>query len=158
MGGRSYATIGRGAWSRDTRVVALSRNTVSTILRLKVDHGCFLKHLHKIGVLSTGRCECGISMDDINQIFFNCPVHLNTKDIELDSDNSSDHFDSRSMLSTTSTIPPDEIKNRLKKQLLVKEKRQQRKKCVAKGESSAVTRSRRENSNTIKQSQGIWCD
>uniref|UniRef100_A0A6P7FE78 Serine/threonine-protein kinase RIO2 n=1 Tax=Diabrotica virgifera virgifera TaxID=50390 RepID=A0A6P7FE78_DIAVI len=80
------------------------------------------------------------------------------EDIQLDSDDSSDHFDSRSMLSTTSTIPPEEIKNRLKKQLLIKEKRQQRKKCVAKGESSAVTRSRRENSNTIKQSQGIWCD
>ncbi|XP_056631632.1 serine/threonine-protein kinase RIO2 [Diorhabda sublineata] len=74
------------------------------------------------------------------------------------SDHSSDNFCSKSILSTTSTIPPDEIKKRLRKQLASKEKRQQRKKCVAKGEASAVTRSRRENSNAIKHSQGVWFD
>lgn len=65
-------------------------------------------------------------------------------------------FDGGSIRSTATTIPPDEIKNRLKKQIASKERRQQRKKCVAKGEASATTRTRRENRDNIKQSVGIW--
>lgn len=60
------------------------------------------------------------------------------------------------MRSSATTIHPDEIKRRVKKQVNAKERREQRKKCVAKGEASAVTRTRRENINTIKQSKGIW--
>ncbi|CAG9853744.1 unnamed protein product [Phyllotreta striolata] len=80
-------------------------------------------------------------------------------DVESFSDCSetADNFDSRSMLSTTSTIPPDEIKRRLKKQMVNKDKRQQRKRCIAKGEANAVTRTRRENANAVKMN-GIWDD
>lgn len=80
------------------------------------------------------------------------------KSLSEHSENSLDHFESRSILSTTSTIPPDEIKKRLKKQMAVQSRKQQSKRCVAKGEANAVTRSRRENTNNIKQNHGIWED
>ncbi|KAJ8916486.1 hypothetical protein NQ315_000128 [Exocentrus adspersus] len=68
-----------------------------------------------------------------------------------------DDFEIASMRSTATTIPPDEVKKRVKKQIAVKEKKDQRVKRVAKGEASAVTRSRRENRNTVKQySSGFW--
>lgn len=80
--------------------------------------------------------------------------------IRLDSnsytDDSDDRFESRSIRSTATTIAPEEIKNRVRKQMMRKEKRIQRRKCVAKGEASAVTRIRRENNDTIKQSKDIW--
>ncbi|XP_018575434.1 serine/threonine-protein kinase rio2 [Anoplophora glabripennis] len=72
------------------------------------------------------------------------------------SDNSYDNFEAGSVRSSATTIHPDEIKRRLKKQIAARERRNQRKKCVAKGEASAVTRTRRENINTIKQNKGIW--
>lgn len=65
-------------------------------------------------------------------------------------------MESRSIRSTATTIPPEEIKNRVKKQMLRKEKVIQRKKCVAKGEASAVTRIRRENNDNIKESKDFW--
>lgn len=68
----------------------------------------------------------------------------------------SDIIESRSVRSSATTIHPEEIKNRLRKQLISKEKRNQKKKCVAKGEASAVTRVRRENNDNIKQSKGLW--
>ncbi|GLV40775.1 RIO kinase 2 [Carabus blaptoides fortunei] len=79
-------------------------------------------------------------------------------DIDSDFDNTSkfNDFDTQSVRSTATTIHPDEIKSRIKKQMYSKQKRMQRKKCVAKGEASAVTRNRRENFDTIKQSDGIW--
>ncbi|KAF5281093.1 hypothetical protein FQA39_LY17899 [Lamprigera yunnana] len=71
------------------------------------------------------------------------------------SDCDSDNIDMGSVRSST-TIAPEEIKNRVRKQLLQKEKKTQRKKCVAKGEASAVTRVRRENRDNIKESKDIW--
>lgn len=66
--------------------------------------------------------------------------------------------DVRSVRSTTtaSTIAPDVIKNKVKKALDHKQKCDDRKRCVVKGEASAVTRSRRENRANIKDSTGIW--
>lgn len=58
--------------------------------------------------------------------------------------------------STTSTIAPEVIKARVKKALLNREKKELRKRIVAKGEASATTRSRRENRDVIKESDGIW--
>nr|CAH7744699.1 unnamed protein product [Callosobruchus chinensis] len=83
-----------------------------------------------------------------------------SQQVESDGDSviSGEEYDNGSMWSSATTIHPDEIKKRVKKQILNKEKRTQRKKCVAKGEASAVTRSRRENLNTIKGSKGIWDD
>lgn len=67
-----------------------------------------------------------------------------------------DDFESRSVRSTATTIHPDEIKRRIKKQLTTKETKNQQKRCVAKGEANAVTRVRRENRDTVKQSGGVW--
>lgn len=67
-----------------------------------------------------------------------------------------DNFESRSIRSTATTIHPEEIKKRVRKQLHIKEKKQRSKRCVIKGEASAVTRSRRENNDTIKDCSGIW--
>lgn len=66
--------------------------------------------------------------------------------------------DVRSMrsFSTVSTIAPDVITSKVKKNLNYKQKQIERKHCVAKGEASAATRVKRENKDTIKQSKGIW--
>jgi RIO kinase 2 len=58
--------------------------------------------------------------------------------------------------STAATIAPEEIRSRVKKSLERREKSAQKKRITVKGESSAVTRSRRENMDTIKQCDGIW--
>lgn len=91
----------------------------------------------------------------------NQPKYTSESDKEekySDSENSDydDNFDSRSVRSTATTIHPDEIKKRIKSQMAARDRRGQRKKCVAKGEANAVTRVRRENRDTVKQSKGIW--
>jgi RIO kinase 2 len=58
--------------------------------------------------------------------------------------------------STASTIAPEEIRGRVKKSLERREKSTAKKRIRVKGEASAVTRSRRENMDTIKQCDGIW--
>ncbi|XP_044269490.1 serine/threonine-protein kinase RIO2 [Tribolium madens] len=77
-------------------------------------------------------------------------------DSDVESNDSFDRFESGSVRSCATTIHPDEIKSRVKKQLVNREKKTQRKKCVAKGEASATTRVRRENNDTIRQSKGLW--
>lgn len=92
------------------------------------------------------------------------PHCANIQNLEIyDSDTSDpissepeDDYDCGSMISTATTIHPDEIKSRVRKQMTTKSKKMHRKRCVAKGEASAVTRNRRENQDTIKQSNGIW--
>lgn len=66
--------------------------------------------------------------------------------------------DVRSMRSDTSasTIAPAVVKLQVKKNLEQRQKKMERKKAVAKGEASAVTRSRRDNSETIRESHGLW--
>lgn len=80
--------------------------------------------------------------------------------VENESDGSSEigsaDFETGSVRSTATTIHPDEIKRRVKKQYQLKEKKEYRKKCIAKGEANAVTRIRRQNADTIKHSGGIW--
>lgn len=58
--------------------------------------------------------------------------------------------------STQATIAPEVIRNRVKKSFEKGDKMQVRRRVQAKGEASATTRQRRENRDTIKQSQGIW--
>lgn len=60
----------------------------------------------------------------------------------------------RSYSTTASTIAPDVVKDRIRKNLDFKEKREQRKRCVAKGEANAVTRVRNDNRDTVKQYAG----
>lgn len=65
--------------------------------------------------------------------------------------------DTRSIrsISTAATIAPDVIKKRTKL-ALDKRERSQAKRALVKGEASAVTRVRRDNRATIKESTGIW--
>ena len=69
-----------------------------------------------------------------------------------------DFNDSKSMYSTTtvSTIAPEVIKKKVKSALQKREKREQSRRILVKGEANAVTRVRRDNKDTIKQSTGIW--
>ncbi|CAG4935940.1 unnamed protein product [Colias eurytheme] len=66
--------------------------------------------------------------------------------------------DVRSMRSYTSasTIAPDVVKQQVKKNLEQRQKKMERKKAIAKGEASAVTRHRRDNRETIRESHGLW--
>ncbi|XP_055316907.1 serine/threonine-protein kinase RIO2 [Sitodiplosis mosellana] len=66
----------------------------------------------------------------------------------------SDARSHRSYSTSASTIAPSVVSDRIKKTLHVKEKRDERKRCVAKGEASAVTRIRKENRDTCKQYAG----
>lgn len=81
-----------------------------------------------------------------------------TSDVEDECEQSSKYSDSRSLYSTTtaSTIAPELIKKRIKTALQKREKKEQSRRVLAKGEANAVTRVRRENRDTIKQSTGIW--
>ena len=58
--------------------------------------------------------------------------------------------------STAATIAPEEIRSRVKKSLERRERASQKKRLTVKGEAGAVTRSRRDNMDTIKQCDGIW--
>ncbi|XP_026749920.1 serine/threonine-protein kinase RIO2 [Galleria mellonella] len=66
--------------------------------------------------------------------------------------------DVRSQRSYTSasTIAPEVVKQQVKKNLETRQKKMERKKAVAKGEASAVTRARRDNRETIRESHGLW--
>lgn len=66
----------------------------------------------------------------------------------------SDARSQRSYSTSASTIAPSVIKDRIKKTVDAKEKREQRKRCVAKGEASAVTRVRNDNRATCKEYAG----
>lgn len=66
----------------------------------------------------------------------------------------SDARSHRSYSTSASTIAPSVVTERIKKTLDVKEKREMRKRCVAKGEASAVTRVRNENRDECKQYAG----
>lgn len=60
----------------------------------------------------------------------------------------------RSYSTKTSTIAPSVITDRIRRNMDIKEKRDQRKKCVAKGEASAVHRHRKENKDVVKEYAG----
>lgn len=66
--------------------------------------------------------------------------------------------DVRSMRTYTSasTIAPEVVKQQVKKNLEDRQKKMERKKAIAKGEASAVTRHRRDNRETIRESHGLW--
>ncbi|KAH8359989.1 hypothetical protein KR093_009936 [Drosophila rubida] len=60
----------------------------------------------------------------------------------------------RSYSTTASTIAPSVITDRIRRNMDVREKREQRKRCVAKGEASAVHRHRKENMDVVKEYAG----
>lgn len=83
---------------------------------------------------------------------------VNTEKFQDANNEESIRDSSRSVYSvgTTSTIAPEVIKSRVKAALERRQNKQQSRKVLAKGEANAVTRVRRENRDTIKQSTGIW--
>jgi RIO kinase 2 len=81
----------------------------------------------------------------------NCEDECPSERIRLYSDTFSIHS-----TSTAATIAPEEIRSRVKKSLERREKSSLKKRITVKGEASAITRSRRENMDTIKQCDGIW--
>uniref|UniRef100_A0A1B6JEV7 Serine/threonine-protein kinase RIO2 n=1 Tax=Homalodisca liturata TaxID=320908 RepID=A0A1B6JEV7_9HEMI len=83
------------------------------------------------------------------------PEDHGNSSVEEGSDTETEIHSVRSV-STTSTIPPHVIQDRVKKALVKRRQAEARRRCVAKGEASAVTRKRRENQHTIKDSSGIW--
>lgn len=66
----------------------------------------------------------------------------------------SDARSMRSYSTSASTIAPSVIKDKIKRNLDLNEKKEIRKRCVAKGEASAVTRGRKENRHTCKEYAG----
>lgn len=66
----------------------------------------------------------------------------------------SDARSMRSYSTSASTIAPSVIKDKIKRNIDLNEKKEIRKRCVAKGEASAVTRGRKENRNTCKEYAG----
>jgi RIO kinase 2 len=80
------------------------------------------------------------------------PVPAPPSQLDLDDRQSISNFSVRSH-STAATIPPEVIKDRIKKTFVKADKMAAKKRIRAKGEASATTRSRRENRDTIKTSQ-----
>jgi len=60
----------------------------------------------------------------------------------------------RSYSTTASTIAPSVITDRIRRNMDLREKREQRKRCVTKGEASAVHRHRKENKDVVKEYAG----
>lgn len=56
-----------------------------------------------------------------------------------------------SSLRSVSTIPPEEVKQRIKKENQKKQKKIEKKRLTVKGEANAVNRKRRENIDTVKE-------
>ncbi|XP_046816378.1 serine/threonine-protein kinase rio2 isoform X2 [Vespa crabro] len=99
-------------------------------------------------------CEIG-TMANLNTVFSsNCTNTLETDSID---DNEFSDLNSVRSVSTAATISPNVIKKRTKQSLEKRERKGLSRKILVKGEASAVTRVRRENRDTIKQSTtGIW--
>ncbi|KAH0539188.1 serine/threonine-protein kinase RIO2 [Cotesia glomerata] len=79
---------------------------------------------------------------------------------DLVEDDRESRFDCHSTWSTTSTIDPAVIKQRVKQSLKKRERHGQSRRVLAKGEASTTTRQRRDNRDTIKQytDGGVWGD
>lgn len=125
------------------------------------------KHLKEISTVSCSdkqsntKNECERNNEDVtlenvipNEEYNDCTLYglSNTKDKAI---YVSDETRSVRSISTAATIAPDVIKKRTKL-ALDKRERSQAKRILVKGEASAVTRVRRDNRATIKESTGIW--
>lgn len=132
-------------------------------------NNCNCKHLMKISTVLRSdkqdntenereRNNENVTKNEANEERNDCISHglsSNTKDEAVYV-----YDDTRSVqsISTAATIAPDVIKRRTK-MALYKEKIRERnktKRALVKGEASAVTRVRRDNRATIKESTGIW--
>ncbi|XP_060824861.1 serine/threonine-protein kinase RIO2 isoform X3 [Bombus pascuorum] len=83
-------------------------------------------------------------------------IDMKTYDSEDDDVEKFNDLETMYSSTTASTIDPELIKKKVKIALQKREKREQSRRILAKGEANATTRVRRENRDTIKQSTGIW--
>jgi len=123
------------------------------------------KHLKEISIVpcsdkqSNMENECKRSNEDVTVENMNDEEHNDCTSYDLSSnvEDKTVFDDTRSIrsISTAATIAPDVIKKRTKL-ALDKRERSQTKRAHVKGEASAVTRVRRDNRATIKESTGIW--
>lgn len=123
------------------------------------------KHLKEISTVSCSdkqsnmENECKRSNEDATVENVNNEEHNDCTSYDLSSnmEDKTVFDDTRSIrsISTAATIAPDVIKKRTKL-ALDKRERSQTKRALVKGEASAVTRVRRDNRATIKESTGIW--
>ena len=61
----------------------LSRKIISSISRIKLNHGKFPAHLYKIGIREDPYCLRG-AIGDINHFIFNCPLTEQKSKVLLD--------------------------------------------------------------------------
>lgn len=123
------------------------------------------KHLKEISTVpcsdkqSNTENECERSNEDATVENVNNKEHndYTLYDLSSNVEDKTVFDDTRSIrsISTAATIAPDVIKRRTKL-ALDKRERSQTKRALVKGEASAVTRVRRDNRATIKESTGIW--
>lgn len=118
------------------------------------------ERIRNIDIKTTLESEQRINEENSNA---NCDTACETLPEEIigsgNEDAYSDHLsDSRSIrsVSTAATIAPELIKKRVQVALQKRGQKERSRKIVVKGEASALTRVRRENRDTIKQSTGIW--
>ncbi|XP_071879210.1 RIO kinase 2 isoform X1 [Bombus fervidus] len=91
-----------------------------------------------------------------NEEITNSLLFTGTCDSEDDDVEKFNESESMYSSSTVATIAPELIRKKVKIALQKREKREQSRRILAKGEANATTRVRRENRDTIKQSTGIW--
>ncbi len=61
------------------------RNFITTITRMKLNHGKFPAHLWKIGLRNTAQCDCNQGDGDLNHILFNCNNYRHEQHLLLES-------------------------------------------------------------------------
>lgn len=75
--GRAYADIvgefPTEPWYRDLQFI--DRRHITTIIRMRTGHCLTAKHLCKIGIKDSPRCECG-QVEDLEHMFLECPINI----------------------------------------------------------------------------------
>lgn len=72
--GHSYSlkqpTVNKKPWFYKSN---LKKKVVSTVCRLRFNHGSFPSHLHKIRIVDNPECDCdNVSVGDVNHFIFSC--------------------------------------------------------------------------------------
>lgn len=60
--------------------LSLNKFSTSSICRMRIGHCCHNVHLTKIQVKNSAMCECRLEKEDLDHIFFSCPINNSYKD------------------------------------------------------------------------------
>lgn len=66
-------TVGKVPWFQDK--LGMKRRNMVTFTRLRLGHGAFPSHLHRIGIKNSPSCECGEAEGDLDHIIWECPQY-----------------------------------------------------------------------------------